>query len=65
MDSDRKLLSVEEVRHQTGIGRQAIYAAIQDGRLRVLRIGRRIRVPAAEVDAFIAREVERSAAEAL
>jgi excisionase family DNA binding protein len=39
-----------------GIGRDATYQLIREGKIRAIHIGRRIRIPVAELERFIERE---------
>ena len=51
------LLKPQEAFRRIGVGRDAGYALIREGRIRVVRLGeRRILVPASECEAFIERE---------
>jgi excisionase family DNA binding protein len=49
-----KLLSVEEGRRIIGVGRTTLYALVAEGRLRLVKIGRRSFLVAAELEAFVA-----------
>ncbi len=49
----RLAYSREELRRMTGLGLNAIDAAIRDGRLRAVRIGRRVVIPADSVRRFL------------
>lgn len=51
----KRLLSVNEVCHASGLGRTSIYAAIKRGDLLIIKIGRRILIAASALDAFIAK----------
>jgi excisionase family DNA binding protein len=51
------LLPVRAAAAELGIGRDTTYALIHEGRLRVLRLGRRLLVPQAELERFIEREL--------
>lgn len=55
-DGKSLTLSVWEAARAIGVGREPFYALIREGRVKVLRIGARIRVPRAELEAFVARE---------
>ena len=57
------LLSPEQVAHILGIGRTFVFALIANGRLKSIKLGRRRLVPRAEVEAFVASERDRQAAE--
>jgi excisionase family DNA binding protein len=52
------LLSVREAARELGIGRDSAYGLVREGRLRSVRIGARVLVPRAELEAFCARELE-------
>lgn len=49
------LLRPPEVARQLGLGRSKVYELMARGELRPVHIGRAVRVPAAEVAAFVAR----------
>lgn len=49
----RRLLTVREVAQLTGWSRSFVYQLITSGQLRVVRIGRTVRVDQADLDAFI------------
>ncbi len=57
------LLSPEQVAQILGIGRTFVFALIANGRLKSIKLGRRRLIPRAEVEAFIASEQDRQAAE--
>jgi excisionase family DNA binding protein len=59
-EAEPLLLSVREASRRLGLGRDATYAAVREGRLRALRVGRRLYVPVAELAAFVERETEAS-----
>ncbi|GHG01377.1 hypothetical protein GCM10017783_12040 [Deinococcus piscis] len=44
----------EEVGHILGIGRNAVYELIRTGQLRSISIGRKILIPLAAIDEFLA-----------
>lgn len=48
------LLRIDEVQHELGCGRSTVYELMADGRLRSVKVGRNRRIPASEVDRFIA-----------
>ena len=48
-------LTVPEVSQKTRIGRNAVYKAVQNGELRVVRIGRKVVVPVAAVSEWLQR----------
>jgi excisionase family DNA binding protein len=47
---------VREAARTLGIGRDSAYSLVRSGRLRAVRIGRRLLVPKQELAAFIERE---------
>jgi excisionase family DNA binding protein len=49
-----RLLSVDEAAAMLGIGRSRLYAELQAGRCRSIRVGRRRLIPAAAITEFIA-----------
>jgi excisionase family DNA binding protein len=52
-------VSVWDAARSLGIGRDACYTLIRDGRLKSIRIGTgKIRIPLTELEAFIARETK-------
>lgn len=50
---EKVLLRPEEVAQVCSIGRTAVYAAIREGRLESVRLGRSRRIPAAAVQRFV------------
>jgi excisionase family DNA binding protein len=52
------VLSVQEVAQALNLGVNSAYALVRSGRLRSVRIGRRILVPCRELDAFLEREAQ-------
>jgi len=50
------LVGVREAARVLGLGRDTAYQLVREGRLRAVRVGRRVLVPRAELEAFIARE---------
>jgi excisionase family DNA binding protein len=51
----RQLLTVERAAETLSIGRTAMFALIKSGEVESVRVGRLRRVPADEIDAYIAR----------
>jgi excisionase family DNA binding protein len=51
-----ELLSVADWARAEGIGRDAAYKLVAEGRVRHVRIGSRIRIPRSEIEAFAERE---------
>jgi len=50
------LVSVREAARELGLGRDSTYSLVRVGRLRSVRVGRRVLVPRAELEAFVVRE---------
>ncbi|MDQ2744600.1 MAG: helix-turn-helix domain-containing protein [Chloroflexota bacterium] len=50
---DRVLLRLDEVREALAIGQSKLYQLIDSGEIPVVRIGRAVRVPRAEVERWI------------
>jgi excisionase family DNA binding protein len=57
---DPLLVSVREAARRLGIGRDACYALVKEGRLGHLKVGRRVRVPVAALERFIDSELGRT-----
>lgn len=55
-----KLLSFSEVCRRASISRSTLYRLIQNRRINVVKIGRAVRIPETELDAFIKHLVEAS-----
>jgi excisionase family DNA binding protein len=53
------LLPVRDAAHELGIGRDAAYQLVREGRLRHVSVNRRILIPRTELAAFITREIAR------
>jgi excisionase family DNA binding protein len=53
------LVPAQEGFRRIGIARDFGYQAVREGRLRVIRVGRRILIPVRELEAFIEREAKR------
>ena len=49
------LVSVEEAAEQLGIGRTTLYELIRHGDVRPIRIGRCVRIPQRELEAYVDR----------
>ena len=56
----KPLLSPDEFRDElkNTIGRNSIYELLQTGRIKHLKLGRKILIPASEIEAFPLREAE-------
>lgn len=52
---DKKLLTLPEVQATLSLGRSKVYELIGEGQLRPVRVGRAVRFPAHEIDAFVER----------
>ena len=50
--------SVPETGKVIGYSKNAVYGLIKDKRLRVVKVGRKMRVPLTEIDAFLQREMQ-------
>lgn len=48
---------------EIGIGRDACYRLVREGRLRSVRIGRKVLIPRTELAAFVEREASRTSPE--
>ena len=53
------LMSVREAASALGVGRDAAYALVHEGRIRTVRVGRKILVPRIELEHFVEREASR------
>ena len=51
-------LGVREAAHLLGVGESSMYRAVSAGAVRVLRVGRKVRIPRVELEA-LARNPER------
>ncbi len=58
-EKKRLTLDVVEAAQLLGLGRNTTYTLVRSGRLRSVRIGRRLVIPRSEVDAFLEREAIR------
>jgi excisionase family DNA binding protein len=54
--TERLLVSVREAARRLGIGRDAAYDLVRQGRLRSIAVGRKRLVPVVELEAFVERE---------
>jgi len=52
---EKRLLTLPEVQEALSLGRSKIYELIGSGELRPVRVGRAVRFPACEIDAFVER----------
>jgi excisionase family DNA binding protein len=51
-----QLLSIDQAAVLTGVGRTTVYAAIGDGRIRSIKVGRRRLVPASAISDLLSSE---------
>jgi excisionase family DNA binding protein len=51
------LAGVRDAARELGIGRDTAYQLVRDGRLRAVRVGRRLLIPRTELEAFVEREL--------
>ena len=56
MEDDRLTLSVEETAKLIGIGRNSAYEAVARGEIPVIRVGKRLLVPKAQLEKLLAGE---------
>ena len=56
MVDDRLTLSVEECAKRLGIGRNSAYEAVARGEIPVIRVGKRLLVPKAQLDKLLTGE---------
>lgn len=50
------MVSVREAAQLLGVGRDSTYQMVREGRLRAVRVGRKVLVPRSELAAFVERE---------
>lgn len=55
------LISVRDAARELGLGRDATYALVRAGRIRCVRVGRRLLVPRSELSKFIERALDEEA----
>lgn len=53
-DQRPRLLGIDAVIRETGLGRTTLYGLMADGRLRSVKVGRRRLVPAEAIDSLVA-----------
>lgn len=58
MEVVKKALTVNEARAVTGIGKNSLYAMLQAGRIRSVRIGKRFLIPVSAIDEFLSQRAE-------
>lgn len=58
MDTNKKLLNVNEAAMALGLGRSLTYTLVANGELRSIKIGRARRIPISAIDEFIASRLE-------
>jgi excisionase family DNA binding protein len=54
---ERILLTIMQTAHRLNVGRTTVFGLIRDGQLRVVRIGRAVRIPVSDVDAWLASQL--------
>lgn len=59
--SETLLVGVREAAQALGLGRDTTYELVRANRLRAVRVGRRILIARAELDAFVERETQTGA----
>ena len=60
---DKLLYTVPEAAAQLGIGRSKLYELLNSRALPLVRIGRAVRIPAAALEEWVARQVAEEAAD--
>ena len=60
METDKKLLTINEVATALGMGRSIVYTLVATGEITSIKIGRLRRIPIAAVDEFIAKRLKES-----
>jgi len=58
--SEPLLVNVREAARALGCGRDTCYRLVRERRLRVVQLNRRVLIPRAELEAFVARETDKS-----
>jgi excisionase family DNA binding protein len=58
MDTNKKLLNVNEAATALGLGRSLVYTLVASGELVSIKIGRARRIPLSALDEFIAKRLE-------
>lgn len=64
MDTNKKLLNVNEAATALGLGRSLVYTLVTTGELVSIKIGRARRIPLSALDEFIARRLEQEMSDA-
>lgn len=59
MDNERILLTVEEAAKLTSLGRSRTYALVASGAIPSIKIGRSIRIPRLEFEAWVHDQIDR------
>lgn len=54
------LVSVREAAAELGLGRDSVYRCVAEGRLRSVRVNRKVLIPRTELVAFVERESSRT-----
>jgi excisionase family DNA binding protein len=63
--SERKTMTVEQAARVLGVGRNSAYQAARAGQIPAIRIGKRLIVPTAAFEKFLATEPKRDAKKGL
>lgn len=56
---EKLLLRIPEAAELVGLGRSKIYELIREGEIPIIRIGRSLRIPAAELRLWVSRQLQR------
>ena len=59
--TDRLLHRIPEAAWRLGLGRSTLYELIAAGELRAIKIGRAVRIPASELEAWVERRAREEA----
>jgi excisionase family DNA binding protein len=54
----RLLLSPEEAAEVLSISRSSVYELVQDGEISAIHVGRNLKLPMAEIEAYVQRKIE-------
>ncbi len=52
LKTKRAALSIQETADILGVGRNSVYGLIKDGRLSIIKVGRRTLIPVASIEAL-------------
>ena len=56
---EKILLTIREAGEAIGIGKSKMYELIREGEIPILRIGRAVRIPAADLRLWVSRQLQR------